>query len=85
MPWVVSPSRSVPIGDADLVLTDPIEIPAPIAAGLTLVDPQENPIVRAIVRAYAVPSGGTAFVEIGRALTDTAGRYELFLAGTPHP
>ncbi len=85
LPWVVSPSRSVPIGDADLLLTDPIEIPAPIAAGLTLVDPQENPIVRAIVRAYAVPSGGTAFVEIGRALTDTGGRYELFLAGTPHP
>ncbi len=85
LPWVVSPSRSVPTGDTDFVLTDPIEIPAPINKGLTLVDPQENPIARALVRAYAVPAGGTAFVEIGRALTDATGHYELFLAGTPHP
>ena len=53
--------------------------------GLALVDPQENAIIRAVVRAFAVPKGGTAFVEIGRTMTDGTGRYELFLAGTPHP
>jgi hypothetical protein len=85
LPWVVSPSRAILTGDSDLVLTDPIEIPAPIDKGLTLVDPQENPIIHAVVRAFSVPTGGTAYVEIGRALTDGTGRYELYLAGTPHP
>jgi hypothetical protein len=83
LPWVVSPSRV--ISDEDLTL-DPVQIPAPVSAGLTLLDPSSppNPIVGAIVRAFAVPTGGTAFVEIGRGITDAKGRYEMFLAGTPH-
>ena len=81
LPWVVSPSRVVGTVDARL---DPIEVPAPIPAGLLLVDPSTNPIVGAVVRAFALPTGGTAFVEIGRAMTDAAGRYEMPLAGAPH-
>ena len=41
-------------------------------------------IVAALVRAYAVPMNGKAAVEIGRAMTDSRGQYELFLAGVPH-
>jgi hypothetical protein len=83
LPWVVSPSRV--IADADVTL-DPLFVPAPVSAGLTLLDPSSppNPVVGAIVRAFAMPTGGTAFVEIGRAMTDAKGRYEMFLAGTPH-
>lgn len=85
LPWVVVPARAIQAGDSDLVLSDPIDVPAPIGVGLALADPQDNPIVRALVRAFAVPTGGAAFVEVGRALTDDTGRYELYLAGTPHP
>ena len=81
LPWVVSASRVVGASDARL---DPIEIPAPIPAGLLLVDPSTNPVIGAIVRVFAVPTGGTAFVEIGRAMTDAAGHYDMPLAGAPH-
>jgi hypothetical protein len=81
LPWVVSPSRQV--GSSPLAL-DPIVVPAPIVASLRLADPQDNAIVGAIVRVFAVPTGGTAYVESGRALTDENGHYDMFVAGTPH-
>jgi hypothetical protein len=82
LPWVVSPSRQV-TGTTPIAL-DPFVVPAPIVAGLRLADPLDNPIVSAIVRVFAVPTGGTAYVEIGRALTDANGHYDMFVAGTPH-
>ncbi len=81
LPWVVSPSREVA---ASPLALDTIFVPAPIDAGLRLADPQDNPIIGAIVRVFAVPTGGTAYVEIGRAITDANGQYDMFVAGTPH-
>ena len=91
LPWFVSTSRDFGAasssGDAgaapsDVVL-EPFAIPAPVTAGNILKDPQLNPIVRAVVRAYALPVKGTAYVEIGQGMTDASGYYDLYLAGLP--
>lgn len=79
LPWIVSPSRLVQATD---VVLPPLEVPAPIDARMRLLDPQHNAIVRALVRAYAQPAKGAPFVEIGRALTDARGQFEMWLA--PH-
>jgi hypothetical protein len=61
-----------------------IEVPAPVYAGLTLHDPGDNPIVDAIVRVFRLPSqGGTGSspaVEVGHAITDDQGHYDMYLA-----
>ncbi len=80
LPWLVTSGRSVGTSDSVFEVLE-LEVPAPIASGLTLVDPQNNALVRAVVRVFAPAAGG--YVEIGRALTDTQGRYELYLAGPP--
>jgi hypothetical protein len=82
LPWVTQPI-SVSAAQA----TSPISfvIPAPFSAGLQLVDPLGNRMVHAIVRAFAAPpttssttSGGRA-VELGEAITDENGNYEMYL------
>jgi hypothetical protein len=71
-------------------------VPAPVYAGMTLLDVQGNPIVNAIVRAYRLPADAGAApasgaptssdlsapqaVEIGRAITDATGHYDMLLA-----
>jgi hypothetical protein len=83
LPWLVSTSRQI---EGDAVL-DPLRIPAPVAVALKVVDVSNNPVARAIVRAYAAPSPekqqSSALVEIGRAITRSDGTYEMFLAGPP--
>ena len=85
-PWVVSTSHK--IGSSPVTL-DSLVVPAPIAVSITLLQtptPQQNALgVReALVRAFAVPQGKSAAVEIGRALTNADGKLELFLAGPPN-
>ena len=79
LPQVVSPSRLV--GSTDVALPA-LSVPAPIDASLVLIDPASNRIPYALVRAFAV--AGSAYVEIGRAYTDEAGAFEMYLAGSPH-
>jgi hypothetical protein len=74
-PWVVMP---LVVGTSQVPLA-PVVVPAPVYKGLTLNDPRGNPIVNAIVRVYQVLVTGGA-VEVGRALTDAGGHYDLFLA-----
>jgi hypothetical protein len=92
LPWFVSASRDFEGAQASDAGTsssnetslEVFNVPAPISTGLVLKDPQSYPIVRAVVRAYALPAKGTAYVEIGRALTDDSGYFDMYLAGLPH-
>jgi hypothetical protein len=56
----------------------PITVPAPVAAGLTLVDPTGAPIAQAQVRFFSLSSDNAA-VEVGRALSDQYGTFEMYL------
>jgi hypothetical protein len=80
LPWVTYPSFSVAASPPPKPLP-PVEVPAPFSAGLTLVDFTGYPVVHAIVRAYWVPPAGStaAAVELGEAITDANGNYEMYL------
>jgi hypothetical protein len=100
MPWVVIMNRTVPISDgADgggpLVLTlGDVVVPLPSrytqAPTGELADFLGNPIIHAVVRAYAFPQvstsadGGTSGTRaarlIGLTTTDASGYFQLFLA-----
>jgi hypothetical protein len=82
-PWGVSRSRTVTLDGAKL---EPVRVPAPSRVALTLRDPAGNPITFAMVRAFAFPptpegvARALPAVEIGRAMTDGSGRFEMLLA-----
>lgn len=78
-PRVVTP-RNIGPGDVDL---GTITVPAPFRLAYTLRDPSGNPIVRAVVRAFAQPVSGAAAVEVGRALSGPDGQFEILLAQQP--
>jgi hypothetical protein len=75
-PWVL---RTLLVGPAPVNLAPATVVYAPVYAGLTLRDPFENPIVNAVVRVYQVPAKGAA-LEVGRAITDTTGHYDMYLS-----
>jgi len=77
LPWVVQP-LSIP-ADKALVSIGSVKIPAPAAVGLSLFDPGGNAIIHAVVRAFWLPAQGSA-LELGNALTDIDGRYDMYLA-----
>lgn len=78
LPWLVTTSREL---TSDVVLA-PFEVPAPVSASLKILAPRNNdPITLAVVRAFAPVAG--AYVEIGRSITDSSGRFEMVLAGPP--
>jgi hypothetical protein len=55
-------------------------VPAPFHSSFKLVDPGDNPVLRAVVQAfYAPPAGGPA-VELGEAFTGTDGSVDLYMA-----
>jgi hypothetical protein len=76
LPWTIRP-LSVGAEDEPTVLA-PVTVPAPIAAGLTLLDPTGAPLARAQVRFFSIASQGPA-IEVGRARTDGSGRFEMYL------
>jgi hypothetical protein len=77
LPWVNQP---LVVGTMDLpAMLAPVVVPAPVAAGLRLVDPAGRPIVRAVVRVFQLLAAGRP-VEAGRAITDPSGSYEMYLA-----
>jgi hypothetical protein len=80
-PWVLQP---LVVGPTRVPLS-PVVVPAPVYAGRSLADPHGNPIVNALVRVYKVSSPGASgtpggAVEVGRALTDAGGHFDLYLA-----
>jgi hypothetical protein len=75
LPWV---AQTILVGPTPVTLPS-VTVDAPVYAGLRLLDPFENPIVNAVVRVYQVPAKGSA-VEVGRAITDTTGHYDMYLA-----
>jgi hypothetical protein len=79
LPWTVLPgltvSRNLNLG--------PVLVPPPSILSLVLRDPAENPVVRAVVRAYAATSPGAPSVLIGEAQTDEGGAFVLELGGIP--
>ncbi len=75
LPWSVQP---ILVGSTPLDLK-PIVIPAPAHLGARLADPDGNPVVRAILRMFDMPAGGAA-IEVARTMTDSTGRYDLYVA-----
>ena len=74
-------SQSLVIGPGSgAVVLDSIAVPAPIRVRMTLTDTVNNAIQNAIVRVFTDPGTGEAPVELGRAITDSNGNYEIDLA-----
>jgi hypothetical protein len=83
LPWKIVP---VVVGTAPQVVP-PIVIPAPISVGMRLTDsakggltPADNPVPNAVVRVFTDPSQGAPAVELGQAITDAQGNYEMYIA-----
>jgi hypothetical protein len=84
LPWVTQPI-SVSLAPAGFQGKVQFMVPAPFSVGLQLVDPYGNRLVHAIVRAFAEPpavtsvSGTNPAVELGEAITDENGNYEMYV------
>jgi hypothetical protein len=90
LPWKIVP---VVVGTAPQVLS-PVVIPAPISVGMRLTDSAsggdggapsmltaaDNPVPNAVVRVFTNPSPGAPAVELGQAITDAQGNYEMYIA-----
>jgi hypothetical protein len=80
LPWVRQTLQIAP-GQGPTPL-EAITIPAPSRLQMTLSDTNQNPIPNAIVRVFTDPSLAGAAIELGRAITDSTGNYEIDLAPT---
>jgi hypothetical protein len=78
LPWVMQP---LSVGAA-AVTVPTVYVPAPVSVGLQLVDPNGYPIVRSVVSVYSLPAQGAA-VELGNAVTDTNGHYDMYISPSP--
>ncbi len=78
LPWVTQP---LSVGLAALTVPR-VYVPAPVSVGLQLVDPNGNAIVRSLVSVYSLPAQGAA-VELGNAVTDTNGHYDMYISPSP--
>lgn len=83
LPWKIQP---IVVG-AVAVDVGAVVIPAPISVGMQLTDSahpempsKNNKVVNAIVRVYTDPTQGSPAVELGEAITDSKGNYEMYLA-----
>jgi hypothetical protein len=86
LPWS---AVSVVIQEDDTAVSaPPTVVPAPVHANVRLEDPQERPIVGAIVRVYMTAEGGSSSVggpialEVANAITDGDGGLDLLIAPT---
>jgi hypothetical protein len=82
-PWVVSQAQTIPAPNPFA-----ITVPAPAPLTLTIHDPNDLPIVEALVRAYAFPPCSmppcfAAARQIGEAFTDATGSFQMLLAPAP--
>jgi hypothetical protein len=83
LPWV---RQSLTIGLTDgAKILDTIVVPAPLRVQMLLTAGDDNVVANSLVRIFTdptVPSSGGAAIELGRALTDSQGNYEIDLAPT---
>lgn len=79
-PRFVAPRR--PVGPNDATLDD-LVIVAPTRVAFTMLSPGVQAIGRAVVRAFAFVPSLSGFVEVGQALSDTRGQFELLLGPLP--
>lgn len=82
-PWAIH--RDVAIGGADAVVTNVIELGAPVPLVGRASFEGGRPVAGAEVRAYAILSedDGPRTIQVARARTDEEGRYVLLLPGGP--
>jgi hypothetical protein len=79
LPWV---EQTITVGSTRLPVGI-VKIPAPMSVGLTITDSVSMgnaPIPNAIVRVFTTPTVGNPPVELGVAMTDEDGVYEMYLA-----
>jgi hypothetical protein len=88
LPWNV---QSIVVGATPLLVGE-VVIPAPVSVGMHLTDqagekspsgmlsPNDNPVPNAVVRVFTDPSLGGPAIELGQAITDSDGQYEMYLA-----
>lgn len=75
-PWV---TQSLVVGPTTPLTVAPITVPAPVHAAQQLLDPFGNPVVSAVIRVFQFPASGPA-IEVGSAITDATGTYDMYLA-----
>ncbi len=83
LPWKI---QTITVGSEPPVIGT-VMIPAPISVGMQLTDSasptmpaKNNPVVNAVVRVFTDPSQGGPAVELGQAITDVNGNYEMYIA-----
>ena len=83
LPWKI---QTITVGTEPPVIGR-VTIPAPISVGMQLTDSasptmpsKNNPVVNAVVRVFTDPSQGGPAVELGQAITDVNGNYEMYIA-----
>ena len=76
LPWKIQP---IVVGTAALPLGK-VMIPAPVSVGMQLTDTMPNPVANAIVRVFTDPSQGGPAIELGQAITDVHGNYQMYIA-----
>lgn len=79
-PRFVAPRR--PVGP-DATTIEDFVVGAPTRVAWTMKALGGQPIVRAVVRAFAFVSADVGYVEVGQALSDTSGQFELLLGPLP--
>jgi hypothetical protein len=81
LPWV---RQAIVVGAQELDLVDPVVVPAPVRVAMRLTDSagasQQNALANVVVRVFTDPLQGGIAIELGRAITDFDGNYEMFLA-----
>jgi hypothetical protein len=75
LPWKI---QTIVVGTEPLVLGPVVQ--APISVGMELTDQNNNRLVNAVVRVFTDPSQGGPAVELGQAITDVNGNYEMYIA-----
>jgi hypothetical protein len=80
LPWVSTGHLDVTTTTASDAGT--VVLPAPLSLGMVLQDLAGNAVPSALVRAFRTSSQGDS-VELGVAVTDATGRYELYVAPPP--
>jgi hypothetical protein len=84
LPWIVYPGVVVTTAASQSALA--LVVPAPTVLGpLTIHDSNDVGVAQAVVRAYAFTSSTGPAAQIGEALTDGAGTFEMFLTPVPFP
>ncbi len=79
LPWVVQPlSVTSPTPTAPTITAPITTVPAPVYDGLQLFDALGNPAAEAVVRVFENPANGAPY-EIGEAITDVTGHFDMYL------